>query len=223
MYIIVHYFFNIAANHLIMNKEEIKKKREKKGLTQDQLAKLIGVTRQTVHNYEKGDVIPDSKIELLKRVLNEVPYSDSEEKEGLIVSEPNYKYDKYLPLIPIDAMAGFGKGEQSFTIYESDKFVIPIFKGADFLISVKGSSMYPRYNSGDIVACKILSLRDIFFQWNKVYVLDTQQGALIKRVKKGSKENMICLHSDNEEYAPFELLFSQITSIAVVIGVLRLE
>lgn len=208
-----------------MNDKEIKKKREKKGLTQDQLAKLIGVTRQTVHNYEKGEVIPESKMELLKSVLNAQQYSVSEEIEHSLASEPvtKYKSDHFLPLIPIDAMAGFGKGEQNFTLYDSEKFVVPIFRGADFLISVKGSSMYPRYNSGDIVACKVLTLRDIFFQWNQVYVLNTNQGALIKRVKRGSKDNTICLHSDNEDYPPFELLLNQISSIAVVIGLIRVE
>lgn len=208
-----------------MKGEEIKEKRKILKLSQEDLADLIGVTKRTVINYENGEVIPDSKKNILQKVLNPVNYGNTEDYTSFNVEEPpvSYKREKYLPLIPIDAMAGFGKGQQNYTIYESDKFVIPIFKGADFLISVKGSSMYPRYNSGDIVACKILSLRDIFFQWNQVYVLDTQQGALIKRVKKGSKDNTICLHSDNEEYAPFELLLDQISSIAVVTGVLRLE
>lgn len=49
---------------------EIKEKREKLGLTQEELAKSIGVSKNTVFNYEKGKVIPDSKIELLEKILN---------------------------------------------------------------------------------------------------------------------------------------------------------
>ena len=128
-----------------------------------------------------------------------------------------------IPLIPISALAGFGEGELQVLEYECERYVIPAFKEAEFLISVKGSSMYPKYSSGDIVACKKLPLRDIFFQWNKVYVLDTNQGALIKRIKKGRDENHILIVSENEKYDPFELHLSQINAVAIVIGVIRLE
>jgi phage repressor protein C with HTH and peptisase S24 domain len=98
-----------------------------------------------------------------------------------------------------------------------------MFKGADFLVQVKGSSMIPKYNSGDIVACKRLPLNDIFFQWNKVYVLDTNQGALVKRIKKGRDEEHVLIVSDNEQYEPFELHKRKINGVALVIGVIRLE
>ncbi len=100
------------------------------------------------------------------------------------LNEPSTHYG--IPLIPIDAMAGFGTGGVQVMDYDTQKYVVPEFTelNVDFMIRVKGSSMYPKYNSGDLVACKKLVLSDIFFQWNKVYVLDTDQGALIKRIKK---------------------------------------
>ncbi len=128
-----------------------------------------------------------------------------------------------IPLIPIDAMAGFCTGETQIMEYECERYVIPAFREAEFLIPVKGSSMYPKYSSGDIVACKKIPLNDIFFQWNKVYVIDTNQGALIKRVKKGKDNNHILLVSENEKYEPFELRIDQLHAVAIVIGVIRLE
>ena len=128
-----------------------------------------------------------------------------------------------IPLIPISAMAGAFTGEHTVLEYECERFVVPTFKGAEFLISVKGSSMYPKYNSGDIVACKRLSMSDIFFQWNKVYVLDTDQGPLIKRVKPGSDTGHVLIVSDNVHYEPFELALEQIHHVALVVGVIRLE
>ena len=130
-----------------------------------------------------------------------------------------------IPLIPIDAMAGFGTGAVQVMHYDTSKYIVPEFSelNVDFMIRVKGSSMVPKYNSGDLVACKKLVITDIFFQWNKVYVLDTDQGALIKRVKKGSKENYIQLISDNKKYDPFELHLSKIFAVALVVGVIRLE
>lgn len=49
--------------------EEIKKYRLKLGLTQEELAKKIGVSKNTILNYEKGGTIPESKIDILNNVL----------------------------------------------------------------------------------------------------------------------------------------------------------
>lgn len=128
-----------------------------------------------------------------------------------------------IPLIPIEAMSGIASGEISILELECERYVIPLFKGADFLIPVKGSSMVPKYNSGDVVACKRVPMQDIFFQWNKVYVLDTNQGPIIKRVAKSDQSECIKIVSENPKYEPFDLHLSQIYSISIVLGVMRLE
>ncbi|NDP26425.1 MAG: helix-turn-helix transcriptional regulator [Flavobacterium sp.] len=136
--------------------------------------------------------------------------------------EEDHKKDIGIPLIPVEAMAGFASGDVQVMEYDTERFIVPTFKGSDYLIGVRGSSMYPKYNSGDIVACKHLPL-DTFFQWNKVYVLDTEQGVLIKRVCKATDEDHILIVSDNKSYDPFELHRQDIRSIAIVMGVIRLE
>jgi len=132
------------------------------------------------------------------------------------------KRNEGIPLIPINAMAGYFAGEIQINATDCDYYVVPLFKEAEFLIPVKGSSMYPKYNSGDIVACKRVPL-DTFFQWNKVYVLDTEQGALVKRIKKGETDDTITIISDNPKYEPFLLQRSKIYAIAIVVGVIRQE
>lgn len=128
-----------------------------------------------------------------------------------------------IPLIPIDAMAGFLSGDCSTVMeYECEYYHIPSFRGAEFMIPVKGSSMQPKYNSGDIVACKRLPL-DTFFLWHKVYVVDTEQGVLIKRIDKADNDEYVKLVSENPDYQPVELHRSHIFSIAAVIGLIRLE
>ena len=143
--------------------------------------------------------------------------------ENLPVAHPVDNVGEGIPLIPIDAMAGALTCEQIVLECECERYVVPMFSHADFLIPVKGSSMYPKYSSGDIVACQRVAMRDLFFQWNKVYVIDTDQGALIKRIKPGSDKNHILIVSDNEKYDPFELPVSAIHAVALVIGVIRLE
>lgn len=139
------------------------------------------------------------------------------------IAVPTNNYKEGIPLIPIDAMAGALTDERTVLEYECERYVVPAFKGADFLIPVKGSSMYPKYSSGDIVACQRVPMSDLFFQWNKVYVIDTNQGALIKRIKPGSDKEHVLIVSDNEKYDPFELPYSAIHAVALVIGVIRLE
>lgn len=146
-----------------------------------------------------------------------------EEEAKIPVAHPTDKPGEGIPLIPVEAMAGALTSEQTVLEYDCERYVIPAFKDADFLIQVKGSSMFPHYASGDIVACRRVPLSDLFFQWGKVYVIDTTQGALIKRIKPGKKDHTILMVSENPEYDPFELSRDAINGIALVIGVIRLE
>lgn len=83
--------------------------------------------------------------------------------------------------------------------------------------------MYPKYSSGDIIACKVVK-ETLFFQWNKIYAIYTRsQGVMVKRVKKSTMEGYILLVSDNEKYEPFDVPLSDIEAIALVIGVIRVE
>lgn len=149
-------------------------------------------------------------------------------EENLQVEDPLVKYKPkrktILPLIPINAVAGLPVGNNdSIYIDDCEYYDIPEFnKKADYLIRVTGSSMSPKYNSGDIVACKKLPI-DTFFQWNKVYLLDTEQGPLIKRLNESHKEGHLTLVSDNLKYPPFDIPVLAINSVAIVIGVIRLE
>lgn len=128
-----------------------------------------------------------------------------------------------IPLIPVEAMAGCFTGSQTVLLQECDHYVVPAFKNADFLIYVRGDSMQPRYFSGDMVACKMLSPTDLFFQWGKVYVLDTDQGALIKKVEQGTDDETITLVSENENFKPFQIPRRAVYHIAIVMGLIRTE
>ena len=115
---------------------------------------------------------------------------------------------------------GFVSIDHKIMEFENEQFVIPIFQDADVLVQVKGDAMYPKYNNGDIVACKSLKLDDLFFQWDKVYVIETAQGSLVKKIKKGKDSDHILLVNENIE--AFELSVSKIFAVALVIGVIRL-
>lgn len=125
-----------------------------------------------------------------------------------------------VPLIPIEAMAGFFTGEVSECEQNCERLRIPGVK-ADFVVPVSGDSMEPKYYSGDLVACQMVSLSDIFFQWGKVYVIDTNQGVLIKKVKRSKKPGFITLISENPEYETVEVPLSNIYHISLVKAIIR--
>lgn len=221
------------------------------GENNSKFAEIIGTSEANIRNYRKGtspsidilekicnkleiscewlllgrgNIFTNSNPKLLNMDIKHDPFSGEAQGNMFprVIRVPEGSMEG-IPLITLDAAAGFGSGEFQVMEYECERYVVPLFKGAEFLIPIRGSSMYPKYSSGDIVACKNIPLNDIFFQWNKVYVLDTDQGPIIKRVKKGSDDNHILIVSENEKYDPFELHKSQLNGVAIVIGVIRLE
>lgn len=145
--------------------------------------------------------------------------------KGPMSSIHGSKKSKGLPLIPIDAVAGFPAADNDGVYMEDcEHYSIPEFeaKGANFLIRVSGDSMMPLYNNGDIIACRKIS--DIlFFQWGSIYVLDTSQGALVKRIEECEKNDdcILCV-SENPRFKPFQLPKTDIRSLSTIIGLVRL-
>lgn len=131
-----------------------------------------------------------------------------------------------LPLIPISVVAGFsGTDNGGITLNDCTLYDVPEFAQAkaDFLIRVSGSSMYPKYSSGDVLACRKID-EITFVQWGKVYVIDSRQGQMVKRLMpaEGDDDNLMCV-SDNDKYPPFKLSKSEIRSLSIVVGVIRME
>lgn len=132
-----------------------------------------------------------------------------------------------IPLIPVEAFAGAALNNGYAVDFEAieERYNVPLFegKGVDFMMYVRGSSMYPKYRSGDIVACRFVR-ELLFIQWNKVYIIDSKsQGAMIKRLLPSANPDHVICRSDNKEYIDFEVPLSDIQNIAMVIGCISLE
>ncbi len=194
------------------------------------LCDMLGVSPNTLSTWRKRNSfdyeLVFSKCEGLD--ANFLLYGEHDDSQIAILSEPAAIYKagpkSELPMIPESAIAGLGSGE--LTIHENDiedRYFIPEFSKADFLIRVKGSSMYPKYNPGDIVACKRVS-KSAFIQWNKAYVLDTSQGIMIKRIVKSTTSGQWILRSENKDYQDIDIDPAvDVNSINLVIGMIRLE
>lgn len=201
-----------------MSDLDVKKIRKDLGLTQQEFADKLGVSRNTILNYEKGETIPSSKSIILHTML-------AESQIGDITN--TIKRNKGIPLLPFDAFAGIGDSTVAGVNFETieEHYIVPLFDGikVDFMLPVRGSSMYPKYSSGDVVACRLVT-ELLFVQWNKVYVIDSiSQGVIMKRLLKSEKESQIICRSDNKEFGDFSVPMTDIRSIALVVGVIRLE
>ena len=198
--------------------------------TDSEFAEFLGVKQPTVSTWRKRNTID---YDLIITKCNDIDANWLLTGEGEMLKSDNNtpavaepQLPSGVPMLPFDAFAGIGtdvEGVNLDTIEE--RYVVPLFDGMkmDFMIPVRGSSMYPKYNSGDVVACRMVQ-ELLFVQWNKVYVLDTiSQGVIIKRLKKSDKEGFVICKSDNEQYEPFEIPMSDIRTIALVVGVIRLE
>ncbi|MDR1881773.1 MAG: S24 family peptidase [Prevotella sp.] len=164
------------------------------------------------------DYFVNGKGEMLKNqsILKEQQYFGEK--------QPRYKT---VPLLPIDAVAGFPSEDiMGINYADCEQYRVPEFEmsGCEFVIRVSGSSMYPKYSNGDLLACKKIPAIT-FFQWGKVYVLDTVQGALVKRLfeDKENSDNIICQSDNKENYPAFSLPKNEIRSLSIVLGVIRME
>lgn len=202
---------------------DVKAIREKLGISQEEFAKRLGVSSRTVQNWEFGKKIPDSKREILAKIAGQSPSRLKSVQYYGGASDSVLS----LPLIPLDAVAGLpGNDNDGVRLDDCEQYTIPEFsaKGAQYLIRVSGTSMLPKYNNGDILACRKID-EMTFFQWGKVYVMDTRQGALVKKVfpDNNNPDNILCVSENKEDFPPFTLPKSEIRSISIVVGVIGVE
>ncbi|TDS50599.1 S24 family peptidase [Myroides indicus] len=138
-------------------------------------------------------------------------------------SKKLYDDQFYIPLIPLQPVIDKLNNElkENFIL---DSYLIPEFKqrGIEYIIRMSGSSMCPKYNNGDLLGCKFVHDTS-FYQWGEVYVLNTKQGTMIKRLFPSEIEGSLECRSDNEEYPPFLINKDSICSLSIVLGMLKLE
>lgn len=199
------------------------------GISEENISRFLAYAPDVNHEWlltGKGPMLK-TKGTASSPPAEELPLSISKDTKKIADQQERKarKSTKGIPLIPIDAVAGFPANDiDGVYLEDCEHYSIPEFetKGANFLIRVSGDSMTPIYNNGDIIACR--KIRDIlFFQWGSIYVLDTSQGALVKRVEEaeGDEDSILCI-SENPRFKPFHLPKSDIRSLSTIIGLVRL-
>jgi len=193
-------------------------------------AKELGISRQYANNLVTDGVsVGDGIIELITEKIPSVnpvwlKMGEGEMLKSNIENKGQNINSQLVPLYDVSAAAGYESFDEMISEEKIiDKYLVPNFRDIDWMIFVKGSSMYPKYSSGDIIACRVIR-ESRFIQWGKVYVVATrEQGMLVKRLEKSEMDNCIKAVSDNRTYGSFDIPKDEILGIALVIGVIRME
>ena len=109
-----------------------------------------------------------------------------------------------LPILPIGARAGtIQDWADAIHDYDCERIVSPI-RGASLAAQVTGDSMSPEYPSGSQIIVKKVD-PSAFVQWGEVYLLDTDNGPILKQVRQTDREDVVECVSLNPAYQPFRV------------------
>lgn len=209
---------------------DILKERKLLGLTQGQLAEEIGVSYQTIQNWEKGSKIPDARLKMIENLLDQKKAERNDSiKKGLLISEENRKENLVAKNIVNEPPTGYYHPDVSASAgleseMQNDELKrIPINipgweKGVEF-INVYGDSMYPKFCSGEIIGIKELESQYMNYGYAYVVILNDGQ-VYLKYIKKGKDDEHWILASENPRYEPKEYHLSLIKRIFIIKGVI---
>ena len=179
----------------------IKELRTSKGLSQEELGKILGVQRAAVYKWEAGKVqnLKRETIKKLAEYFNVSPANfvelDSPEVAGVYVEFP----------VIGEVAAGYDK--IAIEDWTGDKIQVPqsYLKGKSkddfFVLQVKGDSMYPLYIDGDKVL--ILKQNAVDYNGQVAVVIYNNDSGTIKKIEQ--RKNAVHLIPINPQYQPIEL------------------
>lgn len=210
-------------------KDRLTKFRQYKNLGQGKFEKLSGLSNGYLTQLRKA---PGS--EKLQRILCAFPELNrtwllTGEGDMLIgeqveqTTQSSTESDIHLiPLLPVSAQGG-SLNDFVVSIKESscEKIISPI-KGADYAMSVSGESMAPEYPSGSQILIKRIDEK-AFIDWGRVYVLDTCNGTVIKRLFPSEAADKVLCKSINPEFPPFEVSLSDVYAVYRVLMCMALK
>lgn len=243
---ILHYVnsFLILILHFVkMTGEEFKTFIKRTGLTQEEAADIIGITRQTLHNKFKLGLVEEG---FLQNVKNRLLVS------GVSVAEPRVQYGAnnakpthlkgmeninvmVVPMVDQRAHAGYLSGFAD-PDYEEElpkvAFMVPDreFKGKYLSFEVVGDSMdngsSDSYLQGDKLLCREVQRHlwqgKLHYKKYDFVIVHREMGILIKRIIDHDVERgVITLHSLNELYQDFTVSLDDVAQLFNVIQINR--
>ena len=198
-----------------MVSSKIKALRLAKDMTLEELANLVGTSKQTIHRYENGIIsnIPREKIEALSRALGTTPAS------LMGWSADASFFSSYNNIVPITTkrlpvLGSIACGEPIYAEEEHESFVSTDANlDADFCLRAQGDSMIgARIYDGDMVFIKAQEAVDN----GEVAAVIINDEATLKRVYYYPSEGKLILSPENPKYPPLVYLGEELNSIKIL-------
>lgn len=159
------------------------------------------------------EAFPDLNIEWLLTGEGEMLKTSTEQTETTPYT---------VPLVPISAQGGsFNDFVVSVRDSDCEKVISPV-KHVDFALTVTGDSMAPEYPGGSQVLVRKVNER-AFIEWGRVYVLDTCNGTVIKKLNPGRDDDEVLCVSVNPDYQPFYVKLSDVYGLYRVMMCMTLK
>ena len=163
--------------------------------TKAEFADLLGINRTTLSGAMGSR--PDN---LTDKLLSRVEFFESANNLDTTATNDT----NTVLVIPYEARGGtIGDFVDGVSEYDCERITSPV-KGAEYAIEVTGDSMSPEYPSGSRVLIKRIDETQ-FIAWNECYVLDTPNGAVIKRVRKTDDPAVVECVSVNPAYQSYTI------------------
>ncbi len=173
--------------------------REKHRLTQEELARVLATTKQTIYKYENNIIanIPPEKVEKMAAALHCTPaylmgWDD-------IPTGLDNLFPVSMKKIPL--LGEIACGEPIFAAEEHESYALAGSElNADFCLKCKGDSMTgARIYEGDIVFIH----RQDTVENGEIAAVIIEDEATLKRVYYNPEQNELILAAENPKYPPF--------------------
>lgn len=167
----------------------------------------------------EGEMLLSDYDEYVLGKSEDIPIPVADEDSGSPPAEEPVK-DTAL-LLPSVAHGGrLSDFSQSVSRHECEVVVSPVAH-ADFAMQVLGNSMEPEIPNGSRIFIKRID-EALFLEWGKVYVLDTPNGVIVKKVMPTDKNGVIECISHNAAYPPFKVDMGKVFGVYRVLAIVTL-
>ena len=201
-----------------MLSEKIKFLRKSKGMSLEQLADMVGTSRQTVHRYENGTItnIPHDKIEALAKALDTTParLMGWEEEREISSFNSNIKSLKSVKTKKLPLLGNVACGEPIFASEEHDYYAtVGAEISADFCLKAKGDSMInARIFDGDTLFVR----KQDTVEDGEIAVVLIDDEATVQRVYFDRENGILTLIPENPTYKPMRYMGSKLDNIRIL-------
>lgn len=222
-----------------MTGEDLKILREKKKLTQKELADLSGIPHGTIGRIEANPSSTIKKyevVEKLKSVLGENTDNISDNKSAILKESSNDSQEESdTPNQYLIPMYNFPSAASDIEIYNNPEdvkiighFNLPGARKDSFALPVYGHSMYPTLENGSwCVLRELYDTQEIV--WGEIYYIEWGDYRMFKRLLQDESEDHVILWSDNQldmvndrpKYSPVKILKSKIRRLCLLTDIIK--